>query len=182
MYKGLKQTKFQTKEFKSQLFFGGSLTTKRAHRTARPLSTRYPIHLVLRSSKAVGKNSFWEKKNKFLIKQALNKFSLRWGIKIINCANVGNHLHLYMQLSNRFTYEKFIRSLTGTLALQITRHNKNLGEGAKNFWDYRPYTRIVIGEKAHLVMKDYLLINQMEGLGASRFQAKIYLLREHEKC
>lgn len=170
------QIKFQAKEFKPQLFFGGSLTTKRAHRTARPLSTKHPIHLVLRSSRATGEFSFWNKANKQIINHALKKQANKWGVKVISCANVGNHLHIMLKLSNRFSFNNFIRALTGSIALQITKWNKNLGSNDDSFWDFRPYTRIVAGVRAWLTMKDYMLINQIEGLGGTRFSAKMILV------
>jgi hypothetical protein len=179
MKKKWKQNRFSGSDFKPQYYFGGSLCSTRAHRTTRPLSIKHPIHLVLRSSKAVGELSFWHKKGKEITERAIRKYSERFGIKILSCANVGNHLHIYLKLSNRFTYEKFIRALTGTICLQMTKWNKNRGENLDRFWDYRPYTRIVAGFKNHLTMKDYMAINQIEGLGGRRFEAKMFLLKQN---
>ncbi len=171
------QQSFGGKTFNIQHFFGGLLTTERAHRTARPLSTKYPIHLVLRSSQAKEGKSFWKKENARFIQYILKKISKKWGVEILNCANVGNHLHLMIKLKNRFTYEKFICGVTGAISLHLTKWNKNKGprRPEDKFWDFRPYTRIVIGFAAKLRMQDYLDINKLEGLGNSRPEARMIL-------
>lgn len=168
------QLKFQDSRFKSRVFFGGSLTTTRVHRTQRPLSTKYPIHLVLRSTKAKGELSFWKKQNADLIKRLLKKYSVKWGVKVLSCANVGNHIHLMIHLQYRYSYEKFIRGFTGELSLRLQKWNKNKGQ-AESFWNYRPYSRVIIGQKARLTMEDYIEVNQLEGLGVKRLQVKLIL-------
>ncbi len=40
------------------------------------------------------------------------------------------------------------------------------------FWDYRPFTRVVIGFKAFLTLQNYIEINQLEGFGHDRLEAK----------
>ena len=39
---------------------------------------------------------------------------------------------------------------------------------AKKFWDLRPFTRIAKGRKGYLILKDYIQINRLQGLGCSR--------------
>ena len=43
------------------------------------------------------------------------------------------------------------------------------------FWDYRPFTRVIRGFRANLALKDYVAINQLEGLGVGRIEAKFIL-------
>ena len=43
------------------------------------------------------------------------------------------------------------------------------------FWDYRPFTRVVVGYRAFLAMRDYIRINQMEGLGHDRAHARLVI-------
>lgn len=88
----------------------------------------------------------------------------KWGVSVQNFANVGNHLHLQIKIKNRRTYKPFICAVTGGIATIVTR-GKTL---ATKFWDYRPYSRIVVGLKNYLVLRDYLLINQYEGGGTPR--------------
>lgn len=145
------------------------------------------MHLVLRSSKAIEEKSFKSPKNKKLIQEILVKFSVKYGVQIISLANVGTHLHLHFKIAKRTGYLRFIRAVTAAIAMGVSGRNRwTLGkrdaEDAKpgtvkreKFWDYRPFTRIIEGFKALLNMRDYIQINQLEGLGVPRLQARIML-------
>ncbi len=166
--------------------YGGILrTTRRGRSCARPLSTRHSMHLVLRSSKAKGVYSFLKPRNAGRIKLIIQKFSYIYGVKILSLANVGNHLHLHIRLGNRFAYKPFIRSITGAIAMAVTGRNrwsrdfsslmtKSRTGGSTapilegKFWDYRPFTRLIIGFRSFLNMNDYVHINQLEGQGVRR--------------
>jgi REP element-mobilizing transposase RayT len=170
--------------------YGGILLKTRAgRRRGRPLSTKETMHLVLRSSKAKGDWSFRRSRNAAQINRIIDKFSFRYGVRVISMANVGNHLHLQIKLSNRFSYRPFIRAVTGAIAMAITGRNRwslegnsrqprasTLGRslapsrtaaqqliGQERFWDYRPFTRLVESFKALLNLRDYMRINQLEG-------------------
>lgn len=47
------------------------------------------------------------------------------------------------------------------------------------FWDRRPFTRIVIGYQAILRLKDYIKLNQFEGMGYPRSVAKVLAGEKH---
>lgn len=178
--------------------YGGVLLNKRQNRTyARPISTSQTMHLVLRSSQAVGEKSFKTNSNKAAIQNILNKFAIKYGIRIISLANVGTHLHLHIKIARRAGYLCFIRAVTSAIAMHVSGRNRwtarvsnksiaTLPEltsvsraklSAPKFWDYRPFTRIVEGFRAFLNMKDYIQINQLEGLGVPRYQARMLLTR-----
>ena len=173
----MKQLKLLRGENKA---YGGELLkTRRGRSQARPLATKHSIHLVLRSSKAIGAWSFRRAQNRRKVESALRKFSQRFAVRILSMANVGNHLHLQIQLTNRFTYRPFIRALTAAIAMAITGRNrwtKNKAEKVK-FWDYRPYTRIVVGFRALLGLRDYIRINAWEGYGYDRREAEFIVKR-----
>ena len=46
---------------------------------------------------------------------------------------------------------------------------------AKNFWDLRPFSRVVVGFKAMLMLAQYVQINQLEAQGVSRSDAQFYI-------
>ncbi len=211
----MKQSEFFKKQ--KSAYGGDLLTTRKARARPRPLCTRNTMHLVLRSTKAKGEWSFKKPSNERKIEALLKKFSLRYGVKVISLANVGNHLHFQIKLSNRFTYRPFIRALTASIAMAVTgssrwkplyksgahpSQNKTArgapkvnkedkaanvndesgsdqsatGAARKNaktrFWDYRPFTRIVESFRAVLNLRDYIRINQLEGYGYRRDQAR----------
>jgi REP element-mobilizing transposase RayT len=168
----MKQSDFLPKSEKS---FGGILRNSRLGRQgSRPLATRSSMHLVLRSSKAKGLQSLNRGHHKLRIREIFWKFSQRYGVRIYSLANVGNHLHVHMQLSNRHTYKKFICAVTAAIALLITKAKKGFPQKKskhERFWDYRPFTRILTSWTEFLKLKDYLFINKLEGEDAHRLQA-----------
>ncbi len=116
------------------------------------------MHLVLRSTRAVGKWSFLKHQNQKSITNILKKFATKYGIKIISFANVGNHLHLQIKLSNRYTYNPFIRAITGAIAMAVTQISRwRKSKIQKRFWNCRPFTCVAKNFRAFLNLKSYKL-------------------------
>jgi len=138
------------------------------------------MHLVLRSTKAKGDWSFKKSNNEKKIKGIVEKFAEKYGVKILSLGNVGNHLHFHIQLSNRNGYKPFIRAITAAIAMAITDTSRwKKRDGNWKFWDYRPFTRIVQSFKAFLTLKDYIEINQLEGLGCGRINARFLIVAKN---
>lgn len=156
---------------KTSTSYGGDLLrTRKGRAHGRPLDTKNSMHLVLRSSKAKGPWSFLKPQNRQAIQNILGKFSKRYGVRVLSLANVGNHLHLQIQLSNRQSYRKFIKAITSAIAMSITginRWTQNADEKLK-FWDRRPFTRVIVGFRSILNLKNYIYLNQLEGMGIAR--------------
>jgi len=163
------QLKFEGDFFKGSKAFGGILLKKAKNRHGRPLSTKLPIHLVLKSLQARGAFSFYKPANRTIIQHSIKTLSQRYGVQVLQFANGGNHLHLLIRLSNRFAYSSFIRALSGTIALKVTGANKFKGL-KKKFWDHRPFTRIVVGWHGYQIAKDYVLLNALEALKIIPYQ------------
>jgi len=176
---------------------GGELMKTRHGRSRpRPLSARHSMHLVLRSSKARGEWSFRKKGNPQKINVLVQKFSKRYGVKVISLANVGNHLHFHLKLSDCETYPAFIRALTASIAMAVTGASrwkpfKNClqevssdinSKASQKFWDYRPFTRFVKGVRAFLKMQDYIEINQLEGIGYRKREAEMFLAHHRDRA
>ncbi|MBY0386206.1 hypothetical protein K2X05_13695 [bacterium] len=160
---------------KTKTDYGGVLFKIRAGRAQRrPLDSKNSMHLTLRSSKAVGDLSFKKPKNSKKILFYVAKFSRKCGVQIISLANVGNHLHFHIKLSKISIYKPFIKALTGAIALSVSGRSRWQTDKSKlKFWDYRPFTRVVYGFKAFLNLKNYIEVNQLEGLGVSREKAYV---------
>jgi REP element-mobilizing transposase RayT len=174
----MKQIAFLKKE--KSAYGGELLKTRAGRRRPRPLDTRATMHLVLRSSKAKGDWSFRRPQNARKIQAILNRFSAKHGVRILSLANVGNHLHFQIKLSNRHTYKPFIRAITAAIAMAVTGASrwKPLKKSPKDrFWDYRPFTRIVESYRAFLNLRDYLRLNQLEGAGYPRERARWIIAR-----
>jgi REP element-mobilizing transposase RayT len=135
------------------------------------------MHLVLRSTRARGEWSFRRAENDRKVRALVARFSRRYGVRVLSLANVGNHLHFHVQLTHRPLYRPFIRALTGAIAMAVTGASRWKPHGGR-FWDARPFTRIVQGLRARLRLRDYIEINQLEGMGATRMEARWLLATE----
>ena len=154
-----------------KLYYGGTYRNSRKGRRARPISCKDTMHLILKSSRAVGPWSFRAAQNKQKVIVLLEKFAAKNGVKIHSIANAENHLHVHLRLTTRHTYRAFIRGVTSAIAMAITGASRwKKAEG--KFWDYRPFTRIVKGIRAFLTLRDYLHVNQIENAGATRQEAR----------
>ncbi len=170
----------QTKLFKDEpKAYGGDLLKKRkGRRGPRPLDTKNSMHLVLRSTHAKGVWSFRSSGNSKKISLIMRKFALKYGVKIFSVANVGNHLHLHIQLGSRYGYKPFIRATTAAIAMAITGVSRWKKLDIK-FWDLRPYSRVVMGRKAWLILTKYIRVNQLEGMGHTRETAQAVMQWPH---
>ena len=165
---------------KKDTSYGGKLLrTRQGRMGGRPLTTKKSMHLVLKSSRANGLWSFSRHQGK--IRQIVDRFAHKYGVQILSRANVGNHLHFHLKLSNRHTYRAFIRAITASIAMAVTGASRwnplcNMIEG--RFWDFRPFTRVVQGFRDFLNLQDYIQVNQLEACGYTRAQARYVLARE----
>jgi REP element-mobilizing transposase RayT len=164
-------------DLKSSLAYGGVFRNKAKNRGARPLSSKGSLHVVMRSSHAKGPWSFRNSQNIHKLGNFIRKFSQSKGIELISLANVGNHYHLHVRIPNRSFYKAWIRGLTSGMAMLTLGLEGliKLKSENKRFWDYRPFTRVINNFKSYLNIKDYIQINQLEGVGLPRTQAVILI-------
>jgi hypothetical protein len=104
-------------EFKKQLSFGGSLLKLSHAKTARPLSSKQALHVVLRSDFAHGSRSLL--RHERVIRNMLLKQGRRHGVKVYRVANAGNHLHLLVRFTKRRGLQNFLRGSTGLIARKV---------------------------------------------------------------
>ena len=113
-----KQFSFFKDEARSQKFFGGVLLQGR-RKSIRPLTSKDSIHFVLRSSWAVGLDSFLKVHNRRKIDQIINRFAKKFGVRIYHRAINSNHLHLLLRITNRRLYRSFIKAVSGQIASHV---------------------------------------------------------------
>ena len=149
----MKQLKFKYgRDYKKA--FGGELLLRK-RKVARPLSTKNPIHLVIRSSQT---KVFipWNRSLEGLIYTLAKKFN----IKIYDLSLNWSHIHALMMIKDRRDYVGFIRELTSRMAQKI---RLKLGGRAEVF-TLRPFTRIIEWGRDFNNVLDYVLLNQLESL------------------
>jgi REP element-mobilizing transposase RayT len=168
----------QLELFKQSSFthgFGGSLLKKSHAKTARPFKRNHATHIVLRSTKARGENSFLNHVK--WINLQIKNISAACGVKIERHENVGNHLHILIRSSRRESQRAFLRGITGTIARKFTGAKKGMQKGQK-FWDALPFSRVIVGNQAYRIIQDYFNKNRIEAIGFSFFvKEQIYGFR-----
>ncbi|MEZ0393371.1 MAG: transposase [Pseudobdellovibrionaceae bacterium] len=135
--------------------FGGELL-KGKRKAKRPLSTKQPLHLILKSCEKlvfVPTNLSLEK----LIHSQAQKFNL----KIYELAINWSHIHLIIKIKERENYNQFIRSLCSILTAKIRAQRPHL----KTLFVLRPFTRIISWGRDFKSVVNYLILNQMEAQG-----------------
>ncbi len=135
--------------------FGGSLLQGK-RKSMRPLSTKHPLHLVLKSSH---KGLF--NPGNVLLEKVIRSQCQKFGIKIYDLALNWSHIHCLLKIKDRRDYKKFIRSLTAILAIQIRKSKPHL----EKIFHFRPFTRILSWGRDFKRGLDYQILNQMEALG-----------------
>lgn len=139
---------------KTKPAFGGNLLKGNA-KSKRPLDSKKPLHLVLRSQHEVSLRSpkAFGPVN-LVVKQAAEKY----GVRIYAFANVGDHLHVLLKISNRRLWAAFIREIAGRIA-SLLRTFKNT-----QVWAHKPFTRVVQSWRRDFRnVKDYIFLNELEG-------------------
>ncbi|MEK6555801.1 MAG: transposase [Bdellovibrionota bacterium] len=154
------QTLFKMKDYSSE--FGGDLLAGR-RKTARPLSNKNPLHLVLRAdTKKFG--SFL--KHRALIERHLKNFAAQFDGRIYKQALVSNHIHLVLLFRTRASYTNFIRAFCGTIARLL-----------KVKWLKRPWSRILAWGRAYKIALAYVKQNHREAMGEILYQNRRRLNR-----
>lgn len=149
-----------------RLTHGGEQLSKRERKRKleRPLDSRRPLHLVLKSSAAKGKMSFLT--HKIAVDQIIERNAKKFGVRIHDRANVGNHLHLVLSFTSREVFQRFLKSVTGLIARHITRARKGKPFG-RRFWDYTAFTRVIVGYRAFRTARQYIEKNEIEAVFGS---------------
>lgn len=144
----------------------GGATRLGKRKIARPLATKKPLHLVMRSSKARGELSFLHRRNKADLYLLLLATAKRFGIKIYRYENVGNHLHLLIQGKQRAQIQAFLRVFPQRVMFHVTKARKGNPKG--KFFDNIAYTRVVEWGKEFKILQSYLIKNALEAFHIPR--------------
>lgn len=150
----MRQTSFGfLKNYKKE--FGGALLQGK-RKVRRPLSTKHPIHLVLKSTH---KNLF--NPGNLSLENLVRSQAKKFGVQLYDLALNWSHIHCLIRIKNRKDYIKFIRSLTSVLSMKIRKSKPQL----KEIFILRPFTRILSWGRDFEKGLDYQILNQMEAFG-----------------
>ncbi len=151
------------RDFKTPLFHGGEHSIGK-RKTRRPIHTKKPMHLTMRSASAKGKSSLGLPRHRNFIERKVREYASRWGIRIYTFSNNSNHLHMVIRTTTRAGFQNFLRTLSAQVATFVTGAKKGAALG-KRFWDLLAFTRVAEWGRAYAVAKDYVEMNQQEAVG-----------------
>lgn len=146
--------------------FGGSLLQGQ-RKSARPLSTKSQIHLVVRGNISESGSLL---RHRDLIEVEIRKWAKRFYVKISHKAIASNHMHIDMKINTIEGYRNFIRVFLGQLAQKL-----------KIKWEYRPYTRLIRPGHPYRILKDYILQNHNEAVGNIFYSPRKHSNRKYKK-
>jgi REP element-mobilizing transposase RayT len=125
----------------------------------RPVSTRRPMHLVLKSRRAEGPWSL--RHHDRTVREVLRRMARRFEVRIYDFANVGSHLHLVLRARKREGFQSFLRSFAGIVARRITGAERARPSG--HFFDGLAWSRVVNWGRDYWGLRHYVFRNQIEG-------------------
>jgi REP element-mobilizing transposase RayT len=143
---------------KDRFAFGGAKLGTSHAKTKRHFRPKLPLHVVMRSTQAHGKKSFFRHNQALAL--LVDEQSSRHCVTVFAAANARNHLHLLIQAPSKAHLSNFLRALTGRIA--------QLVEAKKGFWDARPFSRIVSWRRDFKGVARYIGSNVAESVGMSR--------------
>ncbi len=150
--------------------FHGGIYSKGKRKTKRPLDTKKPLHLVLKSHKAKGRMSFYHPDNKTKVHTIVYKYAERFGIKIFDFSNSGDHLHMSLKIHDRKQFQNFLRTISGLISRLATKAERGVPKG--KFWDTLAFTRVADWGRQFKNLRKYIFQNVLEASGAIPYDRK----------
>jgi hypothetical protein len=69
----------------------------------------------------------------------------------------------------------FLRTVTALISREITGATKGSPSAIEQFWDGRPFSRLVPWGKAYQTILSYLSLNSLQAIGFSKVTGRAYL-------
>jgi REP element-mobilizing transposase RayT len=178
--KNQKQFSLFKTHWKYQFNYGGVLRNLRKGRGQRPLSCSEPLHLVFKLNKNRLKTRTLRTSRNFkLVNHLLQKYSQKFYIKIEQVSIQSDHIHCLIRTSRRSHFHYFFRVVAGQIAQQfenlemlsppIKSSVTDTPSAELRLWKYRPFSRVVRGYKAYLIVRDYIQLNETEITGVIHY-------------
>ena len=95
-----------------------------------------------------------------MVEAILRQKAKKFGVRIAELANVGNHLHLKVRITSRLAFRSFLKAVTNLIARKITGARK--GKPFGKFWQGQAFTRILTSKFEELNLYGYIKANQIE--------------------
>lgn len=142
---------------------GGELSQGK-RKTGRPFSPKLAIHVVMRAEIAKKQWSMLAKKHRGPVYLEMDRAAKESNLRLYRYANVGNHLHIVVKARAKRDLQRFLRVLSGRIAMRVTgaRKGKPLKE---KFWTRLAYTRLVEWGRTFTNLLNYVAKNLAQAHG-----------------
>jgi len=177
-----KQFDFNKPNWQFRYNHGGTLRNKRRGRTARPLSTKAPIHLVFKTDMKSLRRGLRSPLGFKIVNQTIQKYARRFFIKLEQISINHDHIHLLVRFPKRSHGQAFLRTVAGQIA-QLFQKNGFLipscvtdtrqsqaSNRPNKVWKYRPFTRVIQGWKPYQIVRNYIQLNIKEAAGVIQYK------------
>jgi len=143
-------------------------------KTLRPFTSKVPVHIVMKSSRAKGAWTMNQRKHRAAIMAMTYVYADRFKVHVYRFANVGNHLHLLVKAEEKKNLSDFLRVLAGRVAVTVTGAKKyvkqigiekRMGKNKKKiqkFWDNLCWSRLINWGRDFYNVRNYLIANKVE--------------------
>jgi len=158
------QLSFGRNHWKFRYHHGGELRQKRKGRKARPLSTKAPLHLVFKAQRSNLRRGYRSPLGFYICNTVIKRYAKRFFVKIEQQAICNDHIHLLVRFSKRSLGQHFLRVVAGQIAQQLEK-NGFLVTDTQSVWKYRPFSRVIVGYRAYVTVKNYVRLNEKEARG-----------------
>jgi hypothetical protein len=149
---------------------GGSVR-RGCRKIERPISTRRPMHVVLRSDRAHGS---WSLRRYYReVRVALHACADRNDVKVHDFANVGTHLHVLVRARRRDAFQAFLRSFAGIVARVVTGARRNRPIAGGPFWSALAWSRVVEWGRDYGSVLHYIFRNRIEATDGKAVRAAL---------
>ncbi len=156
---------FSPTDHRSARAFGGAYLRNSHAKTRRPISSKTPMHLVMRSRLARGRHSllFYER----AVQKIIARQARRFGVRVYRLRNAGNHLHLLILPPSRKSFQGFSRAITGLIVRRVLGAEKASAvfQKGSRFWDQRPFSRLLHWGREYKIVADYLVEESVQAMG-----------------
>jgi len=141
------------------LGYGGEINYRKVK---RPFSSKASTHIVIRSRLLSGSRSLLKQNRREWCENLIRSKAKRHLASLYKFSVNSNHIHLLMKFKTPEQRTKFLRDLTGSLALKIKTSFK-IKKGIQ-VWDARPFSRLV-KKSAYPAAINYIEKNRNEAAG-----------------
>jgi len=169
MPKKIQQTAFVKTHWKHKLSYGGELRKSHHGRGARPLSSKRSLHLVFKINKTALRRGLRHPESYKVVNEVIAKYRRKFFVKIESLSVQGDHIHLMVRCSKRSLFQAFFKVVSGQIAQRLTGTFRESYEGPR-VWKYRPFSRVVEGFRAAIVLRNYIQLNECEARGERSYR------------